>query len=63
MLGDEALELEIAILQYGEVRRKLAKGFIARGSAHRGCFFWPISGAVDLVFSASDLTGILGCFY
>ena len=28
MLGDDALELEIAILQHGEVRRELAKGFI-----------------------------------
>src|SRR3981081_332308 len=28
MLGDDALEPEIAILQHGEVRRELAKGFI-----------------------------------
>ena len=27
MLGDDALELEIAILQHGEVRRELATGF------------------------------------
>jgi hypothetical protein len=44
MLGDDALELEIAI-------------------GARGCFLWPMSGAVDLVFGASDLTGILACFY
>jgi hypothetical protein len=63
MLGDDALELEIAILQYGEVRRELAKGFISAGFGAPGFFLWPMSGAVDLVFSASDLTGILGCFY
>ena len=28
MLGGDALDLEIAILQHGEVRRDLAKGFI-----------------------------------
>jgi hypothetical protein len=28
MLGGVAVELEIAILQYGEVRRELAKEFI-----------------------------------
>jgi hypothetical protein len=28
MLGDDAQELEIAILQHGEVRWELAKGFI-----------------------------------
>jgi len=28
MLGDDALEPEIAILQHGEVRRELAKGYL-----------------------------------
>jgi hypothetical protein len=27
MLGDDVLELEIAILQHGELRRELATGF------------------------------------
>ena len=42
MLGGDALELEIAILQYGEVRRELAKG--SSGEVQRwGRFFRPPS--------------------
>jgi hypothetical protein len=42
MLGGVALELEIAILQHGEVRRELAKGFI-----------WFLSGSNPMMCSRS----------
>ncbi len=42
MLGGGALDLEIAILQRGEVRRELAKGFI-----------WFLSGSSSLTTGAS----------
>jgi hypothetical protein len=50
MLGGEALELEIAILQYGEVRRELAKGFIWRARLKHRSKAKPLTGG----FSAPE---------